>query len=100
MPTIQLIHGDALEWLLRLEAASVDMIFADPPYNLSGDGFLTCRSGRPQKCDKGALDKVEDLHAFNRQWIAECVRVLKDEGTLWFEDGSRIVHSSSVRSVS
>jgi site-specific DNA-methyltransferase (adenine-specific) len=66
-----------------MAAASVDMIFADPPYNLSGSGFLTCRSGRPEKCDKGVWDQVEDLHAFNRQWIAECVRVLKDEGTLW-----------------
>jgi site-specific DNA-methyltransferase (adenine-specific) len=83
MPTIRLIHGDALEWLPRMETASVDVIFADPPYNLSGDGFLTCRSGRPQKCDKGVWDQVEDLHTFNRQWIAECVRVLKDEGTLW-----------------
>ena len=56
MPTVQLIHGDALEYLPQMAAASVDMIFADPPYNLSGDGFLTCRSGRPQKCDKGAWD--------------------------------------------
>ena len=44
---------------------------------------MTCRSGRPEKCDKGVWDQVEDLHAFNRQWIAKCVRVLKDEGTLW-----------------
>jgi site-specific DNA-methyltransferase (adenine-specific) len=49
MPTIRLIHGDALEWLPRMETASVDVIFADPPYNLSGDGFLTCRSGTPPK---------------------------------------------------
>jgi site-specific DNA-methyltransferase (adenine-specific) len=40
-----------------METASVDVIFADPPYNLSGDGFLTCRSGRPQKCDKGVWDQ-------------------------------------------
>jgi len=52
MPTIQLIHGDALEWLPRMEAASVDMIFADPPYNLSGDGFLTAAQDSPRSAIK------------------------------------------------
>jgi site-specific DNA-methyltransferase (adenine-specific) len=83
MTSIQLIHGDALEWLPKLDAASVDVIFADPPYNLSGSGFLTCRGGKPVECNKGEWDQLEDLHAFNRQWLRECVRVLKDEGTIW-----------------
>ncbi len=83
MPTIRLIHGDALEWLPKLQAGSIDMIFADPPYNLSGKGFLTCRGGKPTECDKGEWDRLDDLHEFNRQWLRECVRVLKDEGTLW-----------------
>ncbi len=70
MPTVRLIRGDALEWLPRLEAGSIDMIFADPPYNLSGSGFLTCRRGKPVECNKGTWDQLEDLHEFNRQWLS------------------------------
>lgn len=83
MPTIQLIHGDALEWLPKLEAGSVDLIFADPPYNLSGSGFLTCHGGKPVECNKGEWDQLDDMHEFNRRWLRECMRILKDEGTLW-----------------
>ncbi|MCX7993334.1 MAG: site-specific DNA-methyltransferase [Fimbriimonadales bacterium] len=81
--SIQLINADALEYLPTLEAGSVNLIFADPPYNLSGQGFLTCRGGKPVTCNKGAWDQIEDLHAFNLAWIRECVRVLADDGTLW-----------------
>ncbi len=83
MSTIRLIHGDLFDWLPQLETGSVDMIFADPPYNLSGDRFLTCHSGRLKQCHKGEWDKIDDLHEFNRRWLRECMRVLKDEGTLW-----------------
>ena len=59
------------------------MIFADPPYNLSGKGFLTVKSGKPVTCDKGQWDVIDDIHAFNRDWINECIRVLSDTGTIW-----------------
>ena len=59
------------------------MIYADPPYNLSGKSFMTVRNGRPVACDKGEWDVIDNLHEFNRAWIAECVRVLADDGTLW-----------------
>lgn len=83
MSEILLIHGDALEWLPRLPDCSARLIFADPPYNLSGTGFLTCKGGKPVACNKGDWDQIEDLHEFNRLWIRECVRVLADDGTLW-----------------
>lgn len=83
MSEIRLIHGDALEWLPQLEAGSVRLIFADPPYNLSGGGFLTCRGGKPVECNKGEWDQIDNLHEWNRRWIAECIRVLADDGTLW-----------------
>ena len=44
---------------------------------------MTVRNGRPVACDKGDWDVIENLHDFNRAWIAECVRVLADDGTLW-----------------
>ena len=34
-------------------------------------------------CDKGAWDKIDDIHDFNFEWVSECVRVLSDEGTIW-----------------
>lgn len=81
--TIQLHNADALELLPTLEAGCANLIFADPPYNLSGQGFLTCRGGKPVACNKGEWDQIADLHEFNRAWIRECVRVLADDGTLW-----------------
>ena len=49
--------GDCLEILPKLQAQSVDMIFADPPYNLSNDGF-TCHAGRAVSVNKGEGIKV------------------------------------------
>jgi len=80
---LQLIHGNALIELEKLPEKSVNVIFADPPYNLSGDGFITCKNGKPVACDKGEWDKIEDIHSFNEEWIAACKRVLADDGTIW-----------------
>lgn len=70
--------GDCLEVLSRFPDNYVDMIFADPPYNLSNDG-ITCHAGRMVKVNKGDWDKSkgfdEDLK-FHEIWISECRRVL------------------------
>ena len=80
---IILKKGDCMNILKDISDKSVDMIFADPPYNLSGNGYLTCINGRKVKCDKGIWDKIEDIDTFNHDWIKECMRVLKDDGTIW-----------------
>jgi site-specific DNA-methyltransferase (adenine-specific) len=80
-----LYHGDCLVILSRLPDASVDMIFADPPYNLSNGGF-TVQSGRRVSVNKGAWDRSGGFDAdyeFHKQWIAVCKRVLKPSGTIW-----------------
>lgn len=59
------------------------MIFADPPYNLSGANHMTVHSGKRVKCDKGEWDAVADIHAFDAAWVARCLRVLADDGTIW-----------------
>jgi site-specific DNA-methyltransferase (adenine-specific) len=76
-------HGDVFELIKDIPDKSIDMIFADPPYNLSGAGFLTVKNGKPVACDKGKWDIIEDIHVFNRSWLSECKRVLSDTGTLW-----------------
>lgn len=80
---IILKQGDCLGILKTLEPKSVDLIFADPPYNLSGENFVTVKNGRPVKCDKGDWDKIDNIHQFNLEWIEACVRVLKESGTMW-----------------
>lgn len=77
--------GDALSVMENLDPGSVDVIFADPPYNLSNDG-ITCRSGKMASVNKAAWDKsrgTEADFAFHAAWIAACRRVLADTGTLW-----------------
>lgn len=83
MENIKVFKGDALKLLKNIEEKSIDLIFADPPYNLSGNNYLTCKNGKMAACNKGEWDQIEDIHEFNFKWIEECVRVLKDEGTIW-----------------
>jgi site-specific DNA-methyltransferase (adenine-specific) len=83
--TAKLYHGDVLDVLKRFEDKKFDLIFSDPPYNLSNDG-LTCKSGAFVSVNKGDWDRSngfeQDLKFFEA-WIKECKRVLKDDGTLW-----------------
>lgn len=80
-----LYHNDSLEVMSRFPDNYVDMIFADPPYMLSNDGF-SCQNGRMVSVNKGKWDKSkgfdEDLK-FHELWINECRRILKPEGTIW-----------------
>jgi modification methylase len=79
-------QGDCIEVLNALPAKSVDLIFADPPYNLQ----LRSALRRP---DMSAVDAVDDdwdqfadfaaYDAFTRAWLVACRRVLKDTGTIW-----------------
>lgn len=80
-----LYHGDAIRILSQLPANSVDMVFADPPYNLSNGGF-TVHAGRMVSVNKGDWDKskgFQDDYDFHYRWLEACRRVLKPHGTLW-----------------
>ena len=80
-----LYHGDCLNILAQLPANSIDMIFADPPYNLSNDGF-SLHAGKRVSVNKGTWDKskgFEDDYNFHHKWLEACKRVLKPQGTLW-----------------
>ena len=80
-----LYWGDSIEVMKKLPSNYVDVIFADPPYNLSNGGF-TVHAGRMVSVDKGDWDKSRGFQGdydFHLQWLAECRRILKPEGTLW-----------------
>ena len=92
--SICLYCGDALAILDQLSADSVDMIFADPPYRLSNDGF-TCHAGRRVSVNKGNWDRSEGFVAdtrFHEEWIRGCRRVLKPGGTLWISGTAHSIY--------
>jgi modification methylase len=86
LPLDQLLLGDAVEMMRMLPDASIDCIFADPPYNLQLRGELR----RP---DDSLVDGVDDdwdkftdfpaYDEFTRAWLTECRRLLQKDGTLW-----------------
>lgn len=91
----KLLHGDALLLLKKIEPQSIDMIFADPPYFLSGDG-ITCSGGKMVSVNKGKWDEkvtIKEKHKFNKKWIRECKKVLKDDGTIWISGTMHNIYS-------
>src|SRR5216683_6457667 len=82
---IDLYHGDSLQVLKNIPDASVDMVFADPPYYLSNGG-ITVHAGKMVSVNKADWDKSKGFEtdlAFYEAWIAELKRILKPNGTLW-----------------
>jgi len=82
----QIIGGDAVAALGGLEAASVDLVFADPPYNLQLKGDLKRPDDSHVDAVDAAWDKFTDFAAydsFTRAWLTACRRVMKPNATLW-----------------
>jgi len=80
-----LYHADSTDFLNSLNENSVDMIFADPPYNLSNGGF-SVHAGKRVDVNKGNWDKskgFKDDYGFHYKWIEACKRALKPQGTIW-----------------
>jgi site-specific DNA-methyltransferase (adenine-specific) len=66
----QLWQGDCIDWLKTLSGESVDLIFADPPYNI-------------KKTDWDTFENQEEYIKFSIQWIEQAARILKPSGTLF-----------------
>lgn len=86
LPKDRLLIGDCIDTMAGLPAGSVDMIFADPPYNLQLRGELlrpnhTRVDGVDDDWDKFA--SFDDYDRFTRAWLKEAKRVLKPAGSLW-----------------
>ena len=86
LPFDEILMGDCIAEMARLPDKSVDMIFADPPYNLQlGGDLFRPEGGRVDAVDDD-WDKFDSLAAyddFTREWLAEARRILKDNGTIW-----------------
>ena len=86
LPFNVIIQGDCIAEMAQLPSRSVDMIFADPPYNLQLGGDLFRPEGSRVDAVDDDWDKFDSLAAyddFTRDWLHEARRILKDDGTIW-----------------
>lgn len=86
LPLDKVLYGDCLSHLKKLSSDSVDLVFADPPYNLQLDRELlrpnnTRVDGVDNNWDK--FDSFANYDEFCRSWLFECRRILKPDGALW-----------------
>lgn len=86
LPLDQILQGDCVEILNSLPEKSIDLVFADPPYNLQ----LSQELWRPNLTKVDAVNDswdqfsdFEEYDVFTRNWLTACRRVIKDTGTLW-----------------
>jgi len=81
-----ILAGDCVAALKSLPDASIDLVFADPPYNLQlGGGLLRPDQSVVDACDDAwdQFDSFAAYDAFTRDWLGECRRVMKPDATLW-----------------
>jgi modification methylase len=86
LPLGRILPGDCIEAMRSLPTASIDMVFADPPYNLQLGGDLNRPDGSRVDAVTDAWDKFDSFatyDAFTRAWLGEARRVLKPDGSLW-----------------
>ena len=86
LPLNTILAGDCIEEMRKLPDASIDLIFADPPYNLQLRGELH----RPDNSRVDAVDdawdrfgSLADYDAFTRAWLEQARRLLKPDGAIW-----------------
>jgi len=86
LPVGTILTGDCITEMASLPDKSVNMIFADPPYNLQLGGELFRPEGGRVDAVDNHWDKFDSLAAydsFTRDWLAQARRILKDDGSIW-----------------
>jgi modification methylase len=86
LPVGRILESDCIAAMAALPDASVDMVFADPPYNLQlGGDLFRPEGGRVDAVDDDwdKFDTFEAYDRFTRAWLKEARRILKPNGTLW-----------------
>jgi len=86
LPLGRILPGDCIAAMRSLPSASVDLVFADPPYNLQLGGDLARPDGSHVDAVTDHWDQFDSMAAydkFTREWLTEARRVLKPDGALW-----------------
>lgn len=86
LPLGRILPGDCIEAMRSLPTASVDLVFADPPYNLQLGGDLNRPDGSHVDAVTDHWDQFASMAVydkFTREWLTEARRVLKPDGGLW-----------------
>jgi modification methylase len=86
LPLGRILPGDCIAAMRSLPSASVDLVFADPPYNLQLGGDLNRPDGSHVDAVTDHWDQFDSMAVydkFTREWLTEARRVLKPDGALW-----------------
>ena len=81
-----IINGESISEMKKLDSESIDMIFADPPYFMQTEGILHRVEGTEFRgCDDDwdKFNSLDDYQTFTTNWLTECKRLLKPNGTIW-----------------
>lgn len=87
--TNKIYNIGCLDFMKKIVNNKIDLIFADPPYNLSGSKFnikFVQSGGSDLNTDKGEWDQFETLdryEEFTKAWLSECFRILKEDGSIF-----------------
>ncbi len=91
-----IINGETIAELKKMPKNSVDLIFADPPYWMRTEGVLQRVEGTDYNGCNDTWDhfnSLEDYENFTREWLAECYRVLKPNGSFWVIGGMQCIYT-------
>ena len=91
----KLYNDDCIQIMKKIQSESIDLIFADPPYFLSSNG-ITCQGGKIVSVNKGDWDtqkELSEIHEFNKIWIKQCYRILKETGSIFISGTFHNIYS-------
>ena len=86
LPLNQILPGETIKHLKSLPDNSIDVIFADPPYNLQLENELSRPDSSKVDAVNDKWDQFDSFKAyddFSRKWLTEAQRILKPNGTIW-----------------
>ncbi|QBF34847.1 site-specific DNA-methyltransferase [Mycoplasmopsis phocirhinis] len=95
LPINQIINGDNVQIMKTLPDNSIDLIFADPPYNMNLDKDLYRFGGEKFKGVDDEWDKYDNLAHYDNEcktWLKQCLRILKKNGSLWVIGSFQNIH--------
>lgn len=92
----KIINGETIAEMKKMPDQSFDLIFADPPYWMRTEGILKRVEGTEYNgCDDSwdKFESLEDYEKFTVDWLSECYRLLKPNGSIWVIGGMQCIYT-------